>query len=49
MDSRTFQMLHFRIELTVVIPSNTERRCNVVLMFGQRRRRDTATNEEVRM
>ena len=26
-NSRTFQMLHFNIELTVVIASNTKRRC----------------------
>ena len=38
MNSRAFQMLHFTIELTVVIASNTKRRRNVVLMFGQRRR-----------
>ena len=38
MDSRTFQILHFNIELTIVIASNTKRRRNVVLMFGQRRR-----------
>ena len=38
MNSRTFQLLHFNIELTVVIPSNTKRRRNVVLMIGQRRR-----------
>ena len=31
MDSRTFQILHFNIELTVVIASNTKRRRNVVL------------------
>ena len=37
-DIRTFQILHFNIELTVVIASNTKRRRNVVLMFGQRRR-----------
>ena len=38
MNSRTFQMLHFNIELTVVVPSNTKRRRNVGLMIGQRRR-----------
>ena len=38
MDSSTFQILHFNIELTVLIASNTKRRHNVVLMFGQRRR-----------
>ena len=38
MKSRTFEMLHFNIELTVVIASNTKRRRNVVLMFGQRQR-----------
>ena len=38
MNIRTFQMLHINIELTVVIPPNTKRRRNVVLMFGQRRR-----------
>ena len=35
---RTFQMLHFNIDLTDVIPSNTKRRGHVVLMIGQRRR-----------
>ena len=38
MDSRTFQMPHFKIELIVVITSSTKRRRNVALMFGQRRR-----------
>ena len=38
LSSRTFEMLHFNIELTVVIASNTKRRRNVVLMFGQRHR-----------
>ena len=38
MNSRTFQMLHINIELAVVIPSNTKRRRNVFLMFGQRHR-----------
>ena len=33
MDNRTFQLLHIKIELTVLIPSNTERRRNDVLMF----------------
>ena len=46
MDSRAFQMLHFKIELTVVIPSNTKRRRNVVLMFDQRRKIDTALNQQ---
>ena len=36
MNNRTFEMLHFNIKLTVVIASNTKRRRNVVLMFGQR-------------
>ena len=34
MSSRTFQMLHFNIELTIVIASNTKHLRNVVLMFG---------------
>ena len=38
MNSRTFKMLHFNIELTLVIASNTKRRRNVVLMFGKRHR-----------
>ena len=38
MNSRTFKMLHFNIELTLVIASNTKRRRNVVLIFGQRHR-----------
>ena len=38
MGSKTFKILHFNIELTVVIASNTKRRRNVVLMFGQSRR-----------
>ena len=37
-NSRTFQMLQINIEITVVIESNTKRRRNVVLIFGQRRR-----------
>ena len=37
-NSRTFQMLQINIEITVVIASNTKRRRNVVIMFGQRRR-----------
>ena len=39
MSSGSFQMLQITIELTVVNASNTKRRRNVVLMFGQRRRR----------
>ena len=38
MNNRIFKMLHFNIELTVVFASNTKRRRNVVLMFGQRQR-----------
>ena len=37
-NNRTFQMLQINIELTVVNASNTKRRRNVVLLFGQRRR-----------
>ena len=37
-NNRTFQMLQIKIELTVVNASNTKRRRNVVLMFGQRHR-----------
>ena len=37
-NSRTFQMLQINIEITVAIASNTKRRRNVVLMFGQRHR-----------
>ena len=35
MNSKTFELLHFNIYLTVLIASNTKRRRNVVLMFGQ--------------
>ena len=38
MNSRAFQILHFNIELAVVIASNTKRQRNVVLMFCQRHR-----------
>ena len=38
MNSRTFEMLHLNIELILIIASNTKRRRNVVLMFGQRHR-----------
>ena len=38
MNIRTFEMIHFTIELAIVIASNTKRRRNVVLMFGQRHR-----------
>ena len=37
-NNRTFQMLQINIELMVANVSNTKRRSNVVLIFGQRRR-----------
>ena len=33
-----FYMLHYKIQITVLIPANTKRRSNVVLILGQRRR-----------
>ena len=38
MNSGTIQILHFIIELAVVIASSTKRRHNVVLMICQRHR-----------
>ena len=38
MNNRAFLVLHFNIELAIVIKSNTKRRRNVVLMLGQRHR-----------
>ena len=38
MNSRAFQILHFSIELAVVIASNTKRQRNMVLLFCQRHR-----------
>ena len=51
MDSKAFQMLHFNIELTVVIPSNTERRqkcCFIVCPVSQTVMQHS-TNNEIRI